>query len=61
MCRMNKILPFAFVFTFWGLFYLGTKNPEQGETIALVAVASLVSILLYNLRSCLIKKINKKA
>lgn len=56
---MNKILPFVFVFAFWGLYYLGTKNPGLGETIAFVAVVFFVLFLLYCLKSYLLKKINK--
>jgi hypothetical protein len=56
---MNKILPFVFVFAFWGVFYLGTKNPGLGETIAFIAVAFFVLFLLYSLKSYLFKIIKE--
>ncbi len=52
---MNKILPFVSVIAFWGLFYLGTKNPEFGEMIAFLAVVFFVLLLLYSLKNYLLK------
>jgi len=52
---MNKIRPFAFVITFWGLFYLGTNYPGAGESIAFVAVVSLLLFVLFNFKSYLLK------
>ena len=39
---MNKILPFLFVFAFWGLFYIGNTYPGTGETIAIIGLLLLV-------------------
>ena len=55
---MNKIIPFIFVITFWGLFYLGTKDSQIGKTIAFVAVAVAIMLLLYSLKNYLFRKIN---
>ena len=54
---MNKIIPFIFVITFWGLFYLGTTGSKSGKTIAFVAVAVAVMLLLYSLKNYLLRKI----
>ena len=56
---MNKILPFIFVVTFWGLFYLGNNHPQLGETIAFVAIVSILLFLMYRLKTYLLKKTNK--
>ncbi len=56
---MNKIIPFIFVITFWGLFCLGTKDSQTGKTIAFVAVAVAVMLLLYSLKNYLLRKIKK--
>lgn len=54
---MNKIIPFIFVITFWGLFYLGATDSKTGKTIAFVAVAVAVMLLLYSLKNYLLRKI----
>ncbi len=54
---MRKIIPLLFVISFWGLFYLGTKDSKTGKTIAFVAVAVAVMLLLYSLKNYLLKKI----
>ena len=54
---MNKVIPFVFVVAFWGLFYFGNKGPNAGETIAILAVICLVMLLLYSVKSYLLKKI----
>ena len=56
---MSKILLFVLVFAFWGLFYLGTKNPGLGETITFFIVVFLVLLLLSGFKSFLFKKTSK--
>lgn len=57
---MNKIIPFVFVITFWGLFYLGTEDPRAAKTIEFGAIVFFVLSLLYSLKSYLLKRINKQ-
>lgn len=54
---MNKVIPFVFVVAFWGLYYLGNEDPDAGEAIAILAIICLVMLLLYSVKSYLLKKI----
>jgi hypothetical protein len=54
---MNKILPFIFIVSFWGLYLVGTKYPETGDAIAIVAVICFIMYILYIVKSYLLKRI----
>lgn len=55
---MNKVIPLLFVVLFWGLYYVGTNNPNAGETIAFISVVCLLMLVLYYIKSYLLKKTN---
>ena len=57
---MNKIAPFILVIAFWGIFYIGNKYPGTGETIASIAVICLLMIILFKIKSYLIRKVLNK-
>ena len=56
---MNKILPFLFVFVFWGLFYFGNTYPGTGETIAIIAIIGLLLLVLFYVKAYLLNTIIK--
>ena len=56
---MNKILPFLFVFAFWGLFYIGNTYPGIGETIAILATTGLLLLVLFYVKAYLLNTIIK--
>ena len=56
---MNKILPFLFVFAFWGLFYIGNTYPGTGETIAIIAIVDLLLLVLFYVKAYLLNTIIK--
>ncbi len=56
---MNKILPFLFVFAFWGLFYIGNTYPGTGETIAIIAIVGLLLLVLFYVKAYLLNSIIK--
>ena len=56
---MNKILPFLFVFVFWGLLYIGNTYPGTGETIAIIAIIGLLLLVLFYVKAYLLNTIIK--
>ena len=57
---MNKIIPFILVIAFWGVFYIGNTYPGTGETIATIAVICLFMIIIYKIKSYLLRKVLNK-
>lgn len=55
---MNKVIPLLFVVLFWGLYYVGVKYPNAGETIAFISVVCLLMLMTYYVKSYLWKKAN---
>lgn len=57
---MNKYLPIIMVVAFWALFYVGNTYPGTGDVIAIVSVILFVVVILFGVKTYIMKSIMKK-